>query len=57
MKVLHEIRGNIIQVRVRGEDGIFPRQFAVELFFLFFGQLAISTGGVDALLYCPALVW
>ena len=50
MKVLDEIRGNVIQVRVRGENRIFTRQFAVELFFLFFGQLAIGTGGVDALL-------
>ena len=50
VKVLHEIRGNVVQVRIRCENRILPRQFTVELFFLFFGQLAIGTGGVDALL-------
>ena len=50
VKVLHEIRGNVVQVRVRGENRIFPRQFAVKLFFLLFGQLAISTSGVDPFL-------
>ena len=50
VKVLHEIRGNVVQVRVRGEDRILPRQFTVELFFLLFGQLSIGTGGVDAFL-------
>ena len=48
VKVLHEIRGNVIQVRVRGENRIFPRQFPVQLFFLLFSQFAIGAGSVDA---------